>query len=103
MIKLEVRYSAPVGIILLVLFLVTASISVSGQSTKDTGTDLQFHKFQPDVAPDKAVTASDAQSSISGIGVTALQQMQALQQDKAARTPAQQKIDSNIIYRSEER
>ncbi|HLJ26875.1 MAG TPA: S8 family serine peptidase [Candidatus Angelobacter sp.] len=98
MIKLEVRYSAPVGIILLVLFLVTASISVSGQSTKDTGTDLQFHKFQPDVAPDKAVTASDAQSSISGIGVTALQQMQALQQDKAARTPAQQKIDSNIIY-----
>jgi hypothetical protein len=92
------RCSVPVATILLVLFVLAASVFLSGQSAKDTGTDLQFHKFQPKVTPDEAVVGDSAQSNISGIGVTAAQQMQALQQDKAARTPAQQKIDSNIIY-----
>ena len=89
---------APFTTVLLVLFLVTASISVSAQNLKDTGTDLQFHKFQPKVAPDRAVAANSAPSRIDGVGITAAQQMLTLQQDKAARTPAQKKIDSNIIY-----
>ena len=84
---------------LLFLFLALISgISQSGQSAKDTGTDLQFHKFQPKVDPERAVTASSAPSGIDGIGQTAAQQILALQQDKAARTPAQKKIDSNLIY-----
>jgi hypothetical protein len=92
------RCSDSVGTILTVLFVLIASISLSGQSAKGNGTDLQFHKFQPDVAPDRTVAASNAQSGINGIGATAAQQILALQQDKAARTPAQKKIDSNLIY-----
>ncbi|MBZ5520637.1 MAG: S8 family serine peptidase [Acidobacteriia bacterium] len=99
MIGRGLRCSVPIlATILLALFVVTASISAKGQTAKDYGTDLQFHKFQPKIAPDQAVVADSAQSSIKGIGVTAAQQMQALQQDKATRTPAQRKIDSNIIY-----
>jgi hypothetical protein len=45
-----------------------------------------------------AVVASNKQSMTNGFGVTAAEQAQALQQDKAARTPAQRKIDSNLIY-----
>ena len=76
----------------------TAPGAQSGYA-KDTGTDLQFHKFQPRVAPDQAVpaTANQAQTD-NGISVNAAQQMLALQQDKASRTPAQRKIDSNILY-----
>src|SRR5258708_13035371 len=77
---------------LLFLFLALISgISQSGQSAKDTGTDLQFHKFQPKVDPERAVTASSAPSGIDGVGQTAAQQILALQQDKAARTAAQKK------------
>ena len=88
---------ASVSLISLV-FLVALSISANAQGAQDTGTDLQFHKFQPKVAPDRAVTASSAPSGIQGVGATAAQQMLSLQQDKAARTPAQKKIDSNLIY-----
>jgi hypothetical protein len=84
--------------LLFLLLAVTPVISQSSQSAKGTGTDLQFHKFQPKVDPEQAVTPSSEPSGIAGVGQTAAQQMLALQQDKALRTPAQKKIDSNIIY-----
>jgi hypothetical protein len=64
-------------------------------------TDLQFHKFQPKVAPDRAVADALAMvegPSSNGTGPLAARQMMALQQEKASRTPAQQKIDSNILF-----
>ncbi len=75
------------------------SIPLAGQTARSAATDVQFHKFQPKVAPDQAVSPGTNQGqTINGMSVTAAQQMQALQQDKASRTPAQRKIDSNIIY-----
>jgi hypothetical protein len=87
-----------VATLIAVFFAFTTGVPVTAQSGQDTGTDLQFHKFQPRVSPDRAVVASGDQSSIAGIGVTAAQQMLSLQQDKAMRNAAQRKIDSNIIY-----
>ncbi len=75
------------------------SIPLAGQTERPAATDLQFHKFEPKVAPAQAVPKGGNQGqTINGMSVTAAQQMQALQLDKASRTPAQRKIDSNIIY-----
>src|SRR5215831_10172440 len=93
------RYLRASGLIALLILCFTAIVPVSAQSAKDSAADLQFHKFQPKVAPDRAIPmgANQAQTD-NGMSVFAAQQMTALQQDKASRTPAQQKIDSNIIY-----
>jgi hypothetical protein len=83
--------------ILLSLLIFVASNPLSGQAQK--GTDLLFHKFQPTVAPEQAVSAAtNPQASPSEMSLTATRQIQALLQDKASRTPLQQKIDSNILY-----
>ena len=81
--------------ILLTLTVMLLSSFLAAQTPRPT--DLEFHKFQPRVAPDRAVAGVPA-TSPRGIGPVAAQQMQALQQEKASRTPAQQKIDSNILY-----
>jgi hypothetical protein len=58
-----------------------------------------FHKFRPKIAPEQAYAGALTRgTSPSGIGPMAAQQMLALQQEKASRTPAQQKIDSNVLY-----
>lgn len=99
MIDRDFRSVGLVATILLLLFVLTQSIPLAGQTAKSAATDLQFHKFQPKVAPDQAVSPGTNQGqTVNGMSVTAAQQMQALQQDKASRTPAQRKIDSNIIY-----
>ncbi|HEX9110160.1 MAG TPA: S8 family serine peptidase [Terriglobales bacterium] len=83
--------------VLLALLVAIVGSPLAGQTAKTT--DLQFHKFQPKVAPERAVsTASTTGTSSNGISLTAAQQMQALQQEKSSRTPAQQKIDSNVLY-----
>ncbi len=83
--------------VFLAFLIVIASSSLVGQNPQTT--DLQFHKFQPRVTPDHAVSAtSNRGTSPYGISLSAAQQMQALQQEKASRTPTQQKIDSNILY-----
>lgn len=85
--------------VLLALLVAIVSSPLAGQTAKTT--DLQFHRFQPKVAPERAVSTSAASTqgaSPSGISFTAAQQMQALQQEKGLRTPAQQKIDSNVLY-----
>ena len=64
-----------------------------------TSTDLQFHKFQPKVSPEKqALSLPNLGKLPNGLSITAVQQMLALQQEKDSRTPAQQKIDSNVLY-----
>ena len=91
-VTLTLLIAAPVGV-----WTQTAPVRVS--QTRDNGTDLQFHKFEPKVAPDRAAPADTNQGqTVSGISVNAARQMQALQQEKASRTPAQRKIDSNILY-----
>jgi len=65
------------------------------QDTKNFGTDLKFHKFQPPVQPEAAVAAGTTQAQSDALTT---QQIMALEQDKALRTPAQQKIDSNVLY-----
>ena len=79
--------------------LLAGNVRLAGQTAKPAATDLQFHKFQPKVAPEQAASASrDQAQTAGGIGASAASQMQAMQMEKASRTPAQQKIDSNIIY-----
>lgn len=83
--------------ILVGVFLLMAASLLVGQTP--TPTDLQFHKFQPKVAPERAASGTQSQATLpGGVSLTAAQQMQALQQEKASRTPAQQKIDSNVLY-----
>src|SRR6202049_4858643 len=97
----KARCSIGATTILLIFFVLTASFLL-GQSPKTT--DVQLHKFQPKVQPgqgapgvSKAETANQETSS-NGISATAVQQIVALQQEKASRTAPQQKIDSNVLY-----
>ncbi len=83
------------AIALLAMF---ASVTLWGQAiqnAKDNGTDRQFHKFQPAVRPEAAVIAGTTQTESKAVTT---QQIAALEQEKASRTPVQQKIDSNILY-----
>jgi hypothetical protein len=83
--------------VLLTLFFIL--FFLSSFCAAQTATDLQFHKFRPAVPPERAgARAQGPDEQPSGISVNAALQMNALQQDKAARTPAQRKIDSNILY-----
>src|SRR5580693_2387519 len=87
---------------ILLIFFILAGISLWGQSPKTT--DVQLHKFQPKGQPGQAAQeASPAETSnqgtsSNGISATAVQQILALQQEKASRTPAQQKVDSNVLF-----
>src|ERR1700674_2946750 len=83
--------------IILALFIMTASVSLTAQVAHDTrynGTDIQLHKFQPRVTPEQASQPAPGQSADD---FTA-RQIVALEQEKNSRTPAQQKIDSNLLY-----
>jgi len=84
------------GTIILALFMMTAAVSLPAQGT---GADLKFHKFQPKVPPEQAAPAAQGQvPGPAGMSAGAAQQIQALEQEKESRTPAQQKIDSNVLY-----
>ena len=85
------------AIIVLAVFLTSASM-LSAQTVADTSTDLKFHKFQPSVPPEYMVPQASQFQSATEISANAKQQMQMLQAEKDARTPAQQKIDSNVLY-----
>ena len=97
----EIRRFTCTTTILFLLFVLTSGVLLSGQTTKDSVTDLHLHKFQPKVAPELAGQSDTSQStgpSVNGISPFAAQQMNALQKEKISRTPAQQKIDSNLLY-----
>jgi len=85
------------AIIVLAVFLMSVSM-LSAQTATDTSTDLKFHKFQPSVPPEFMVPQASQFQSATEISANAKQHMQMLQQEKNARTPAQQKIDSNVLY-----
>lgn len=79
----------------------SAQAAPARQTATDVGTDLHFHKFQPKMSPEMAAQSAstfDRTVDASGISRFAAAQMNALQQEKASRTPAQQKIDSNVLY-----
>jgi len=97
----EIRRFKCVTTFLFLFFVLTSGAPLSGQTTKDAVTDLHFHKFQPKVAPELAgqsATSQNQSEPVNGISAFAAQQMNALQQEKISRTPAQQKIDSNVLY-----
>ena len=80
-----------------IALLALISVSLYGQDTQTT--DLQFHKFRPKVAMEQAASAAWQQATAPGaVTSVAVQQMQALQAEKALRTTAQQKIDSNVLF-----
>src|ERR1700756_5147488 len=92
------RQSAALNLLLIALLLLPAVLqaqSVQNGNAKNNGTDLKFHKFQPAVAPENAVVAPITQADSDAL---TQQQVLALEQDKALRTPAQKKIDSNVLY-----
>ncbi|HLK31836.1 MAG TPA: S8 family serine peptidase [Terriglobales bacterium] len=83
------------NIVIVLVFL--SGMILPAQNPK--ATDLQFHKYIPPAAPERlAAIDSQRPASARGIDADAAQQMQALQQEKAMRTPAQRKIDSNVLY-----
>ncbi len=84
----------------LILFTAAASAPVLAQDARSTNTDLKFHKFVPPTPPENNVSASAARQATTpdALNSAAVQQMQLLLQEKSSRTPAQQKIDSNILY-----
>jgi hypothetical protein len=75
------------------------SAPVAGQAANDATSDLKFHKFQPKVSPEQAASAADSRpSGMAGISVGAANAIEALEQEKESRTPAQRRIDSNVLY-----
>src|ERR1700747_901615 len=85
--------------ILLMVLCGAGTVPLCAQSTKDSATDLHYHKFQPAVPPEQAIPPSATSGqSVNGMSAFAAQQIQALQRDKMPRTPAQVKMDSTLLY-----
>jgi hypothetical protein len=91
----ELRSFRPLPIIVLALFIIGTSVYLPAQ---DADTHQKFHKFQPKVAPGQAAAPAARAPGPAGMSAGAAQQIQALEQEKDSRTPAQQKIDSNVLY-----
>ena len=83
-----------------VLLTIISSVPLFAQDARPTNTDLKFHKFVPATPPENNAAASSARqaSTPDAINAAASQQIQSLMQEKSARTPAQQKIDSNVLF-----
>jgi uncharacterized repeat protein (TIGR01451 family) len=83
-----------------ILFAAAISAPAFAQDARPTNTDLKFHKFVPPTPPENNASASAARQATTpdAVNSAATQQMQLLLQEKSSRTPAQQKIDSNILY-----
>ncbi|HJT00572.1 MAG TPA: S8 family serine peptidase [Terriglobales bacterium] len=93
----HVKYSYRTFCSATIFLVVLISAPLHSQDTQTT--DLQLHKFHPkDASEQAAAPTSQHAAAPSGAGAIAVQQMQALQAEKAVRTPAQQKIDSNILF-----
>src|ERR1700689_2201647 len=96
-----IRHSVFAAASLLFLVAVGTGAVTLAQTVAGSVTDLQMHKFQPQEAPERAAESAstgDRTAGANGISHFAANQMRALQQEKDSRTPAQQKIDSNILY-----
>jgi hypothetical protein len=85
-----------ISAVALTIFVLTASAPLFAQTT--SGTDIQFHKFVPLVPPENSKFAAANASDPAQVNSVISQQIQLLMQEKASRTPAQQKIDSNVLY-----
>lgn len=83
------------SIAMIASFVTFGSTSLWAQSQKDTGVDVHYHVFQPPVTPDATNNASVTPAQANRM---VAQQIAMFEQDKAMRTPAQRKIDSNLIY-----
>src|SRR5580700_10629532 len=96
-----IRHSVFAAASLFLLVAVGTGGVTLAQTLAGSVTDLQMHKFQPQEAPERAAESAstgDRTAGANGISHFAAYQMGALQQEKYSRTPAQQKIDSNILY-----
>lgn len=96
-----IRHSVFAATSLFLLMAPCTGAVTHAQITVGSTTDLRVHKFQPQGAPEQAADSasrSDRTAGANGISHFAANQMQALQREKYSRTPAQQKIDSNILY-----
>ncbi|MGH9704819.1 MAG: hypothetical protein ACRD4K_15700, partial [Candidatus Acidiferrales bacterium] len=94
-----IRPSAVAALIFSALVLTIPAASLRAQAPQGTGTDVHFHKFMPAVPPEQSAPRATAQMpSSTGLSAFAAQQVLALEQDKDSRTPAQQKMDSNLLY-----
>jgi len=72
---------------------------VSAQSvTDESGAVVRLHRFQPPAVAQAAPPASATVAKPGELSASAIAQIDALEQDKQARTPAQVKISSHLIY-----
>jgi len=85
---------------MVVFLLVVASSAVFAQaSTEDAGTLPKIHRFQPAVAarPADASPANEV-ANPGELSDSVVRQINALEEDKQARTPTQRKISSRLLY-----
>jgi hypothetical protein len=88
-------FSLPVLALGLLLAAGVARAQVKAPPGGDGRSDVSLHKFQPAVRPEDALAR---QRQSGGLAPSVGEQMQALLQEKASRTPTQRKIDSNLLY-----
>ncbi len=86
-----------ISVVAITIFILTGSASLSAQSVQNADTDIQYHKFVPVVPPENSKFAA-ASTDPAQVNSAIQQQVQLLMQEKATRTPAQRKIDSNVLY-----
>lgn len=85
----------------LALALGGAQLCAQTAQTLRPGTDLLVHPFHPAVPPLQAATLAGLPArtrASQGIGPVGVQQIAALQADKAARSQAQNKVNSQCLY-----
>lgn len=80
------------------ILILTGSVPLSAQRAQNSATDIQYHKFVPVIPPENSSFAASSSTDAAQVNSAIQQQVQMLMQEKASRTPAQRKIDSNVLY-----
>ncbi len=75
-------------------------LDVHAQAAPGSAVDVTAHTFHPKVSPASVVPPGVPATTASGMSAGAAQQIDALIQDKRSRTPAQNKISSQLLYTS---
>jgi hypothetical protein len=96
---LDAEFRAPAVMtgLALCMFLLIFSHGMGGQTPQPT--DLQFHKFQPKVSPGMVGQSASAHGALPNASACMpCNRFKLYNRRRPRATPAQQKIDSNILY-----
>jgi len=82
----------------LLLIAILPTLVLAQTVTDESGVVVKIHRFQAPAVAQTAPPASAAGAKKGELSASAIQQIDALEQDKQTRTPAQVKISSHLIY-----